>query len=66
MSLVATDRAQHNRENLRYQTDLINAELAVIAPHLPCERDTGRPRSWPMREIINGIFYVVNVSKNVG
>lgn len=31
----------------------------MIAPHLPCERDTGRPRSWPMREIINGIFYVM-------
>jgi putative transposase len=52
-------RAQHSREGLRYQTDLTDAEWAVIAPHLPGERDTGRPRSWPMREIINGIFYVM-------
>jgi putative transposase len=52
-------RAQHSREGLRYQTDLTDAEWAVIAPHLSRERDTGRPRSWPMREIINGIFYVM-------
>lgn len=54
-----TTRAQHSRENFRYQTDLTDAEWAVIAPHLPGERATGRPRSWPMREIINGIFYVM-------
>lgn len=54
-----TTRAQHSRSDLRYQTDLTDAEWAVIAPHLPREQDTGRPRSWPMREIINGIFYVM-------
>jgi transposase len=54
-----TTRTQHSREGLRYQTDLTDAEWAVIAPHLPRERKTGRPRSWPMREIINGIFYVM-------
>src|SRR6201981_2911897 len=31
----------------------------VIAPHLPKPCATGRPREWPMREIINGIFYVM-------
>jgi transposase len=31
----------------------------VIAPHLPKPCVTGRPREWPMREIINGIFYVM-------
>ena len=54
-----TTRTQHSREGLRYQTDLTDAEWAVIAPHLPREGKTGRPRSWPMREIINGIFYVM-------
>lgn len=54
-----TTRAQHSRRTFRYQTDLTDAEWAVIAPHLPVERSTGRPRSWPMREIINGIFYVM-------
>ena len=31
----------------------------VIGPHLPPAHGTGRPRSWPMREIVNGIFYVM-------
>jgi transposase len=26
---------------------------------LPAASHTGRPRAWPMREIINGIFYVM-------
>jgi len=54
-----TTRAQHSRAGLRYQSDLTDAEWAVIAPHLPPERDTGRPRAWPMREIVNAIFYVM-------
>jgi transposase len=31
----------------------------VIAPYLPKPCANGRPREWPMREILNGIFYVV-------
>ena len=31
----------------------------MIEPHLPPAHGTGRPRSWPMREIVNGIFYVM-------
>ena len=54
-----TTRQQHNRPVTRYQTDLTDAEWRVIAPHLPKPCATGRPREWPMREIINGIFYVM-------
>ena len=54
-----TTREQHSRKALRYQTDLTDAEWVVIEPHLPPARGTGRPRSWPMREIVNGIFYVM-------
>src|SRR3984957_14597600 len=53
-----TTRRQHSRPVMRYQTDLTDAEWCVIAPHLPKPRVTGRPRAWPMREIVNGIFYV--------
>jgi putative transposase len=52
-------RQQHNRTITRYQTDLTDAEWRVIAPLLPMPCATGRPREWPMREIINGIFYVM-------
>jgi transposase len=54
-----TTRQQHSRPVTRYQTDLTDAEWRVIAPHLPEPCATGRPREWPMREIVNGIFYVM-------
>jgi putative transposase len=52
-------RKQHIRETSRYQTDVKDEEWLVIMPHLPSANSTGRPRAWPMREIINGIFYVM-------
>ena len=54
-----TTRQQHSRPVTRYQTDLTDAEWRVIAPHLPKPCATGRPCAWPMREIINSIFYVM-------
>lgn len=54
-----TTRRQHSREHLRYGSDLTDAEWAIIAPFLPPPAHTGRPRQWPMREIMNAIFYVL-------
>ena len=54
-----TTRQQHSRPVTRYQTDLTDAEWCVIAPHLPKPCAMGQPREWLMREIINGIFYVM-------
>ena len=31
----------------------------VIEPYLPPAKGIGRPRGWPLREIVNGIFYVM-------
>jgi len=52
-------RRQHSRESLRYETDLTDTEWALLAPMLPGAARTGRPRAWPMREIVNAIFYVM-------
>ena len=54
-----TTRQQHIRETNRYQTDVTDEEWRVIGAYLPTAKSTGRPRTWPMREIINGIFYVM-------
>ncbi len=51
-------RQQHSRDHLRYGSDLTDAEWAIIAPLLPPARKTRRPRRWPMRELMNAIFYV--------
>ena len=61
-----TTRQQHRRPVTRYQTDLTDAEWRVIAPHLPKPCSTGRPRAWPMREIVNGIFYVMGLAARGG
>lgn len=52
-------RAQHNRKGLRYPTDMTDAEWSVIAPLLPPPARTGRPRKWPMRRIVEAIFYIL-------
>jgi putative transposase len=44
---------------LRDETDLTDAEWAVIEPLLPKPHTRGRPRRWSPREILNGIFYVL-------
>ena len=44
---------------MRYETDLTDAEWALIEPLLPPPPEYGRPRFWPMREIMNAIFYVL-------
>lgn len=54
-----TTRRQHSRDHLRYGSDLTDAEWAIIAPFMPPSAPTGRPRAWPMREIMNAIFYVL-------
>jgi putative transposase len=42
-----------------YATDLSDEEWQILAPLLPPERPGGRPRKYPMREVINGIQYVL-------
>ena len=54
-----TTRRQQSRAGLRYETDLTDAEWAVIGPLLPEPARCGRPPVWPMREILNAIFYVL-------
>ena len=41
-----------------YPTDLHDTEWMIIAPYLPEENTTGRPREHPWREIMNAIFYI--------
>lgn len=51
-------RAQHNRDHLRYPTDLTDAEWAVVAPMIPAAKPGGRPRTTDMREVLNAILYI--------
>jgi putative transposase len=42
-----------------YQTDLSDAEWSCLEGHLPVPKANGRPRLYPLREILDAIFYVV-------
>src|ERR671920_42481 len=54
-----TTRRRYSRNDLRYETDLTDAEWAVIEPLLPEPPGQGRPQVWPRSEIMNAIFYVL-------
>jgi len=56
---TATSRAKHSRAGLRFSSDLTDAEWAVLQPLLPPRSPVGRRPSWPVREIVNAIFYVL-------
>ena len=53
-----TTRAQHSRAGLRYDSDLTDAEWAVLEPFLPPSCPRALRRKWPVRRIIEAIFYV--------
>jgi putative transposase len=46
-------------ERRAYPSDLSDAEYAVLHPHLPTPRPRGRPWRWPVREILDAVFYIV-------
>ncbi len=47
------------RQRLAYTTDLTDEEWQILKPLLPPEKSGGRPRKYAMREVINGIQYVL-------
>jgi putative transposase len=46
-------------QRLAYATDLTDEEWQILEPLLPPGKSGGRPRKYPMREVINGIQYVL-------
>ena len=52
-------RLAADRRGLRYPSDLTDAEWAIVAAMIPPGRHGGRRRSVNVREVLNGIFYVL-------
>jgi putative transposase len=46
-------------ERRAYPSDLSDREYACLEPHLPTPSPRGRPWRWPLREVLDGIFYIV-------
>jgi putative transposase len=52
-------RAQHNRDHLRFPSDLTDEEWEILAPLMPPPCPVGRKRRWPWRDVLGGVFYVL-------
>ncbi len=53
------NRRQYERQGPRYPSDLSDAEWALIAPLIPPARRGGRRREVDVREVLNGVLYVL-------
>ena len=54
------NRPRYNRDRLRYPSDLLDDEWALIAPLIPPAKRGGRRRSVNVREVINGLLYILS------
>jgi len=54
-----TTQSQYRRDGLRYASDVTDQEWAEIAALLPLPRKLGRPRTTPMRQVINAMLYLL-------
>jgi transposase len=53
-------RRAADRRGLRYPSDLTDGEWALIEPMIPPAKHGGRRRAVNVREVLNGIFYVLS------
>jgi transposase len=53
------NRPLYNRDHLRYPSDLTDPEWALVSPLLPAAKRGGRQRSVDLREVVNGVMYVL-------
>lgn len=57
-----TTRRQYRREDLRYASDMTEAEWALIEPHLPAAKRLGRPRCVPLRRVVEALLYLLRTA----
>jgi len=57
---TSENRGSYDRSKLRYPSDLSTDEWAHIEPLIPPAKRGGRKRSVNMREIVNGLMYVLS------
>jgi transposase len=54
------NRARYDRSTLRYPSDLTDGEWAMIGPIIPPAKRGGNKRTVDVREVVNGIMYVLS------
>jgi len=56
----AENRQRYNRDKLRYPSDLTDDEWSLVERMIPAAKRGGRRREVDVREILNGIMYVLS------
>jgi len=57
---TAKNRARYDRSRLRYPSDLTDEEWALISPRIPPAKRGGNKRTVNLREIVNGLMYILS------
>jgi transposase len=57
---TAQNRRRYDRSQLRYPSDLTDDEWSHVAPLIPSAKPGGNRRSVNVREVMNGIMYVLS------
>jgi transposase len=54
------NRPRYDRSNLRYPSDLTDEEWCWVEPRIPPAKRGGRRREVDVREVLNGVMYVLS------
>lgn len=57
---TAENRQRYDRSHLRYPSDVTDAEWSLIEPLIPPAKRGGRRREVDVREVMNGVMYVLS------
>jgi len=54
------NRARYDRSKLRYPSDLTDEEWALVTPLIPPAKRGGNKRTVNVREVVNGLMYILS------
>ncbi len=57
---TSDNRGRYDRSQLRYPSDLTDEEWALVEPLIPPAKRGGNKRRVDLREIVNGLMYVLS------
>ncbi len=55
-----SNRARYDRNHLRYPSDLTDDEWSIVEPLIPPAKKGGNKRRVVVREVVNGIMYILS------
>ena len=60
------NRPRYDRDKLRYPSDLTDEEWSLVAPLIPPAKRGSRKREVVVREVVNGVMYVLTLAASGG